>query len=105
MSDIKTDLYEKLNAEVSVATWASLSPHAERGALFWVDLKLPLVDAAIAVVNDRVDLVQAWLNKGLIQRAEESKPLDAPGYHFLITQPYVLATPLHIESSLQSSTD
>ena len=97
MSDIEIDLYEKLNAEISVATWASLSPHAERGALFWVDATLPLVDAAIAVANDRVDLVQKWLSEGLLKRAEDSQPLDAPGYHFLITQPYVLATPLHID--------
>ena len=99
MSDIKADLYEKLNAEIRVATWASLSPHAERGALFWVDATLSLVDAAIAVANDRVDLVQAWLNEGILRRAEEAKPLDAPGYHFLITQPYVLATPLHVDEA------
>ena len=47
-------LYDKLAAEVSVASWNALKSHADRGALFWVDRQLDLVEVAVSIALDDV---------------------------------------------------
>ena len=86
-------LEQKISREIGVATWASLEPHAERGALFWVE-GLQLSEVALAVARDQADQVEAWVLSGQLRRAEQSPLTGVAAYHFAIVQPFVLATPL-----------
>jgi hypothetical protein len=87
----KTD-YERLAQEVHHITWSFLQGHAQRGALFWVDPHLDLVQVAWAISQDQLTHVQSWLTQQLVQKADDH-PLDnALAYRFIIVQPYVLAS-------------
>jgi hypothetical protein len=96
-SDLSRDsLIEKLSAELSVASWSALAPHAERGALFWVDRTLNIVDVAVSFALDDARSVEAWHQAGLLLPASSSSSQDFAAFEFLIVQPFVLATPLEL---------
>ncbi|ATH09128.1 hypothetical protein BIY24_14600 [Halobacteriovorax marinus] len=90
------NLKEKLTNEIEKATWPLLEEHHKREALLIVDLELDLVDVSVAVANDDVQNVKAWLTSEklirptdeMIQSWEENPEL---GFKFLIIQPYVIA--------------
>lgn len=88
-------LEQKIAKDIGVATWSSLEPHAERGALFWVE-GLQLSEVALAVARDEADRVEEWVLAGKLRRAEQLPLPGVAGYHFAIVQPFVLATPLII---------
>ena len=89
-------LHDKLAAEVSVVSWSALAPHAERGALFWVDRQLDLVEVAVSFALDDARSVKAWHEAELLLPAASSPPQDFAAFHFLIVQPFVLAKPLEL---------
>jgi hypothetical protein len=88
-------LEQKIAREIGVATWGSLEPHAERGALFWVE-GLQLSEVALAIARDEASRVEQWVLSGQLRRAEQHPLPGVAGYHFAIIQPFVLATPLMI---------
>lgn len=103
-------LYEKLSAELSIVSWSALSPHAERGALFWVDKQLDLVEVAMCMALDEAVAIGAWHEAGLLLPAAQNAPPDFAAFRFLIVQPFVLATPLELPNGvdaeeLNNSTD
>ena len=89
-------LYDKLSAEVSVVSWSGLEPHAERGALFWVDRKLDLVEVAVSFALDDTRSVGAWHEAKLLLPAANTPSKNFAAFNFLIVQPFVLATPLEL---------
>ena len=97
LTKIPTEHYEKLSSEVHHMTWSFLQPHAQRGALFWVDSTLDLVQVAWAISQDHLSLVETWLTEGLVQKASDKPLADALAYRFIIVQPYVLASPWQLE--------
>ena len=89
-------IYEKLSGEVSVVSWSALAPHAERGALFWVDRQLDLAEVATCMALDEARSVGAWHQAGLLLPASASPPQDFVAFNFVIIQPFVLATPIEL---------
>ena len=89
-------LHDKFIAELSVASWNALAPHAERGALFWVDRQLDLIEVAVSFALDDTRSVQAWHEAQLLLPAALQTPQDFAAFHFLIVQPFVLAQPLEL---------
>ena len=55
-------IYEKLSGEVSVVSWSALAPHAERGALFWVDRQLDLAEVATCMALDEARIDGKMIN-------------------------------------------
>ena len=92
-------LHDKLAAEVSVVSWSALAPHAERGALFWVDRQLDLAEVATCMALDEARSVGAWHQAGLLLPASTTPPQDFVAFEFVIVQPFVLATPLELPES------
>lgn len=95
---------DKLRSEVQETRWDALAIHAERGNLIMVSPKLDLLEAALAVAQDRTQDVETYLSAGLLHKLTEAQiaALDAeenPKFRFVIVQPFVLA------SRLESNTD
>ena len=98
-------LAKKLSAEVGVVSWEALSPHASRGALFWVDAQLDLVEVGVALAMDDVKSVRTWHEEGMLLLASASGPEDFSAFRFLIVQPFVLAAPLELPPMVKLDTD
>ena len=88
---ITSEAYAQLEQEIQHITWSFLEPHAQRGALFWVDESLDLVEVAWAITQDQVEYVQNCLRQQTICKADDQPLNDALAYRFIIVQPYVLA--------------
>lgn len=89
-------LKDKLTKEIDVADWSMLEEHFERGAMITVSSDLDLIDAAVAVAEDKVELVKEWLREGaLVNTSHEDagswkKQPHQKIVEFVIVQPYVL---------------
>lgn len=90
--------------EIMPATWALLSPHAQRNALFVVMDPLSLDEAADALAADDKTKVAKWVESGTLRRpaAAELKHWDSAPIAFtaVIVQPFVLAKPIPLETGL-----
>jgi hypothetical protein len=91
-----SDVREKLAKELMPAEWKMLAMHHRRDALFVVDGRVPLLDVAVAVAEDRTEAVKAWIEGGQIARPtpEQVQGWEAEsGARFVsaIVQPFVLA--------------
>jgi hypothetical protein len=92
-------LEDRLRSEVQQTYWDALAIHAERGGLIMVSPQLDLIEAALAVAEDRTPDIETFLSAGLIHKLTESQiaALDAeenPQFNFVIVQPFVLASRL-----------
>lgn len=87
---------EKLAGEILPSEWRMLAMHHRRDALFLVGAEVPLLEVAVAIAEDRADLVRAWIEAGRIARPTPAQ-VEAweaeVGARFVsaIVQPYVLA--------------
>lgn len=93
------DIRDRLQKELMKGLWSDLRPHAEREALFLVAQDLDLIAVGSSIVSDDTKALGQWIQQGLITRPskEQVQAWDqAPdkSFHFLITQPYVLAQEL-----------
>ena len=93
---MQQQLIQKLSGEVGVVSWEALSPHAERGALFWVDQSLDLVKVGVSLALDDTSSVRAWHDAKLLLPATALNPKQFAAFRFLIIQPFVLAMPLEL---------
>ena len=88
------ELWALLNAQTAQVAWDELEPHFQRGALIRVADDLDLVAVAVAVVNDRRDQVEPWLQQGRLQPADASTIADwrVHGVRLwaVVTPPWVL---------------
>lgn len=98
-----SELYEKLAAEVGIATWDALAPHAERGGLFWVDQSLDLIEVGVSLAVDDANSVQAWHKAQLFLPAAPQAPTEFVAFRFLIIQPFVIAAPLDLSDLIDPS--
>ena len=92
-------LEDKLRSDVQQTRWDALALHAERGGLIMVSPQLDLIQAAMAIAQDRSTDVETFLSAGLIYKLTEAQiaALDAeenPQFNFVIVQPFVLASRL-----------
>ncbi len=81
---------------VCESDWTALYDHYLRDALIMVDISLNLVDVGLKVANDQTQIMQDWINKGLIGKPIKSQTEtwsmdDQKKFLFVIVQPYVLA--------------
>ena len=98
-----SDLYEKLAADVGIATWDALAPHAERGGLFWVDQSLDLIEVGVSLAVDDANSVKAWHDAQLFLPAAPQAPTELAAFRFLIIQPFVIASPLDLSDLIDPS--
>ena len=98
-----SDLYEKLAADVGIATWDALAPHAERGGLFWVDQSLDLIEVGVSLAVDDALSVKAWHEAQLFLPAAPQAPSEFAAFRFLIIQPFVIASPLDLSDLIDPS--
>jgi hypothetical protein len=98
-----SELYEKLSADVGIATWDALAPHAERGGLFWVDQSLDLVEVGVSLAVDDASSVKAWHEAELFLPAAPQAPSEFAAFRFLIIQPFVIAAPLDLSDLIDPS--
>ncbi len=89
-------LEDKIASECLPASFASLRPHAARGALVVVSAPLRLVEAAVAVARNRTAVVALWIEQGLLRHptAAELEAWEASAddveFRAVIVQPFVL---------------
>lgn len=93
---VKEDLRSKLATELLPATWPSLDAHFRRDALFLVDGRVSLLEAAVGIAEDRKDLVASWVEQGVIRRptldeASSFAKLEGAPFLSVVVQPFVLA--------------
>jgi hypothetical protein len=91
MSDLRAELSEALDE----AEWQWLLPHAKRDSLIVVEPELSLVEVGMAIANDNVAAVQAWIDAELIHKPSSTQlsiwnENQAKRFQALIVQPYVL---------------
>ena len=89
-------LRDKLRNEVLEVEAAALVPHYRRGALIIVGPSCALLDVALAVAEDRAEVVEEWLATGVVYRPSVTQIAqwcmdEAVRLEFVITQPFVLA--------------
>ncbi len=89
----KTEMQERLEAEIMEVEWDALLPHYARGAVVRIAEDLPLVKVAMAFGLDLKDDVTAWMAEGKVTKPtdEDAKAWRANDrFRFLIVQPFVL---------------
>ena len=92
---VMSDLVTELSRNLDTAPWSLLKLHAQRGGLIWVQPDLDLLQVAVAVAQDQVQLVEEWLRKGAMRKPtlQDFAELDvAPQREFMsvVVQPWVL---------------
>jgi hypothetical protein len=89
------ELKDKLKTEIEETDWEPLKQHHENQAVFIVS-NLDLLDAAVAVAQDKVEFIKLWIDSGNLRKPsdEEVANWDAKKNlkmaSFIIIQPYVL---------------
>ena len=88
------NLREKLEKEVGPADWKVIGPHYNRGAVIIVSPELDLIDVAIKVAEDDVDLVQDWIKEEKLLRPtpDDAKEWEESGRELtsIVVSPFVL---------------
>jgi hypothetical protein len=89
--DLKLELAEMIGP----AEWRWLSPHANRGALVFVDPGLDLAEVGLAIATDDTVAVNRWIAESLLTKPSplQLEVLDQHGeksFTSLIVQPFVL---------------
>ncbi|MDD5285595.1 MAG: DUF2288 domain-containing protein [Desulfuromonadaceae bacterium] len=86
---------EELALSIDQAEWETLRPHLERGGLILVDDNLDLADTALKVASDDVEIIQRWVENGMIGKPSDSKIRSwneerQKIFAMLIVSPYIL---------------
>lgn len=86
---------EELALSIDEASWGDLRAHLGRGGLILVDDNLDLADAALRVASDDIEMVQHWVENGMIGKPSDSKIRSwdenkQKRFSMLIVSPYVL---------------
>ena len=89
---------EKLEKEVGPADWKVIGPHYNRGAIIIVSPELDLIDVAIKVAEDDVELVQDWIKDEMLLRPtpDDAKQWEETGRELtsIVVSPFVLVQEL-----------
>ena len=81
--------------EVEEAEWSWLEPHAKRGAIVLVDVRLSLMEAAHRVAQDDKEAIQKWLRSKEFSKPDETlleswTKTPTKRFKFVVVQPFVL---------------
>lgn len=85
----------RLEQTSGMVMYGDLRAHLERDAVFVVAQAVSLIDCAVAVAMDDVDVVQPWMEQGALRRPLRQE-LDAwpeakeQRWRAVVVQPYVL---------------
>jgi len=60
-----------LERECAVIHWHELARHFARGVVLKVDESLDLISVGVSFADDATDVVQGWLEKGLVTKASD----------------------------------
>jgi len=89
-----TDLESRLNGETAVIAWVELVRHFARGVVLNVGAQIDLLDAAACLARDDTQLLQNWLDSGMLNRASDDNARDwtarEPEFWCVVTAPWVL---------------
>jgi hypothetical protein len=94
----RSSVEEKLEKYTGTVDWKYLAPHYLTESLFFVDLKLTLVEVGQAFTGNRVDKVEVWLKSGDLVKignlhAEQWKR-GGTEFEALVVSPFVLCRPI-----------
>lgn len=88
------ELRNKLEGEIDQLGWRELTRSFAEGRLVYVSSELSLLDAALALAEDKKQQVESWLNTASLRVAteEDAKIWEAekPTFDVLIIDPFVL---------------
>ncbi|MCG5515494.1 MULTISPECIES: DUF2288 domain-containing protein [Ectothiorhodospira] len=88
------EIRKLLEPEKGPITWPELQPHFARGVVLHVAKELPLLDAAVHLVQDDKHRVEDLLTRGLLARAEVDHAKDwearKPRFEAVVVAPWVL---------------
>jgi len=89
------DLREKLSKEILDTDWKPLAEHFARGAVYYLEAELDIIDVGEAMANDEVSSIKQWLDNGLMypptsdQATQFAQDTDNK-FSMLIVEPYIL---------------
>ena len=91
----REQLKKKFKKEYDVVKWDTIKEHLVRDAVIIVSPELNIVESAIEIAQDHIDVVSGWLKEKKIYKPDqailnewEKNPEKCFG--FIIVQPYVL---------------
>ncbi|WP_455201937.1 DUF2288 domain-containing protein [Kaarinaea lacus] len=91
-------VFQKLNLETGQISWPELQRYFARGVVIIVAKELDLVEVAKQFTLDNKNVVQPWVEKGLVKHASDE---DAKRWHdtqqefwAVVTAPLVLVQPV-----------
>lgn len=75
--------------------YSDLEAHLQRDAVFVVAPALPLIECAVAVAMDDVDVVRAWIDDGALRKPSRKERERWPSteeqrWRAVVVQPFVL---------------
>lgn len=87
-------LYYKLLGETARIDWQELQPFFAKGVVIAVEASLDLVQVAEAFVEDRKDIVSAWLDSGEVAMLDSARAErfvnEEPRLWAVVVAPWVL---------------
>ena len=99
MNETDDELRARLNAETGKIGWPELERHFARGVLITVAGDLDLIEAALCMIRDDRDRLEAWMKTGRVGRttAAEARAWAERGAVFwaVVTAPWVLVQETH----------
>lgn len=92
--DQQLSIEQKLNSETAIICWSELVRHFARGVVINVGAQLDLLDVAECLARDDTEQLQAWLDRGMLNRATDDNARDwtkrEPEFWCVVTAPWVL---------------
>ncbi|MDP0491243.1 MAG: DUF2288 domain-containing protein [Verrucomicrobiota bacterium JB023] len=89
---------EKLEKYTGDVGWNYLRPHYERGALYFVDAEVDMVEVGEAMAADEAEKVKGWLKAGDLVKIEALHALQweesDTRFEAVVISPFVLCRPI-----------
>ena len=85
----------RLEENLGQVQFSDLRAHLDRDAVFVVEATLSLVDCAVSVAMDDVDVVKEWITSGELRKPSKQERTDWPGreeplWWAVVVDPFVL---------------
>ncbi len=85
----------RLEETLGQVQFSDLRAHLDRDAVFVVEGTLSLVDCAVSVAMDDVELIQEWITSGELRKPSRQERADwpsrqSPPWWAVVVAPYVL---------------
>jgi hypothetical protein len=85
----------RLEETLGQVPYADLRAHLDRDAVFLVDTSVSLLDCAVSIAMDDVEIVRAWIDSRQIRKPSRQERKDWPVcagrlWWAVVVEPYVL---------------